>query len=47
LTEEGVFFVTRMRTDMVYRIAEERQVPQNRNVLADQVVYLGSRNVME
>ncbi|PYV40679.1 MAG: IS4 family transposase [Acidobacteria bacterium] len=44
LTEEGVFFVTRMRTDMVYRIAEERQVPQNRNVLADQVVYLGSRN---
>ena len=47
LTEEGVFFVTRMRTDMGYRIVEERQVPQNRNVLADQVVYLGSRNVME
>jgi hypothetical protein len=44
LTEEGVFFVTRMRRDMVYGIAEERQVPQNRNVLADQVVYLGSKN---
>jgi len=44
LTEEGVFFVTRMRTDMVYGIAEEREVPQNRNVLADQVVYLGSKN---
>jgi hypothetical protein len=44
LTEEGVFFVTRMRTDMVYRIAEERAVPQNRQVLADQVVYLGSHN---
>jgi len=44
LTEEGVFFVTRMRRDMVYRIAEERAVPQNRQVLADQVVYLGSHN---
>ncbi len=44
LTEEGVFFVTRMRRDMVYRVVEEREVPQNRQVLADQVVYLGSHN---
>jgi hypothetical protein len=44
LTEQGVFFVTRMRRDMVYGIAAEREVPQNRNVLADQVVYLGSKN---
>ena len=44
LTEEGVFFVTRMRRDMVYRVVEERELPQNRQVLADQVVYLGSHN---
>jgi hypothetical protein len=44
LTEEGVFFVTRMRRDMVYRVVEERAVPQNRQVLADQVVSLGSHN---
>lgn len=43
LTAAGVFFVTRMRADIVYGIAEERAVPQNRNVLADQVVYVGSR----
>ncbi len=44
LTEQGVYFVTRMRTDLVYGIAEERPVPKNRNVLCDQVVYLGSKN---
>jgi hypothetical protein len=44
LTEAGVFFVTRMRRDMVYRVVEERAVPQNRQVLADQVVSLGSHN---
>jgi len=43
LTAAGVFFVTRMRADIVYGIAEERAVPQNRHVLADQVVYVGSR----
>jgi hypothetical protein len=44
LTAQGVFFVTRMRTDMVYRVSEEREVPQRRNVRADQIVWLGSHN---
>jgi hypothetical protein len=43
LTEQGVYFVTRMRNDLSYRVAEERPLPKNRNVLSDQVVYLGSR----
>jgi hypothetical protein len=43
LTAAGVFFVTRMRADIVYRVAEERAVPPNRNVRADQVIYVGSR----
>jgi hypothetical protein len=44
LTESGAYFVTRMREDLVYGIAEERPVPKHRNILSDQVVYLGSKN---
>lgn len=43
-TKEGVYFVTRMRNDLVFGIAEERPVPKNRNVLSDQIVFLGSKN---
>ena len=42
-TQEGVYFVTRMRNDLVYGIAEEREVPKHRNVLCDQIVFLGSK----
>jgi hypothetical protein len=42
-TKKGVYFVTRMRNDLVYGIAEEREVPKNRNVLCDQIVFLGSK----
>jgi hypothetical protein len=44
MTKAGVYFITRMRNDLVYGIAEERPVPKNRNILRDQVVYLGSKN---
>jgi len=44
LTEQGVYFIIRMRDDLVYGIAEDRPIPQNRNVLCDQVVFLGSKN---
>jgi hypothetical protein len=43
LTAQGVYFITRMRDDLVYGIAEERPIPQNRNILCDQVVFLGSK----
>jgi hypothetical protein len=43
LTAQGVYFITRMRDDLVYGVAEERPVPQNRNILCDQEVFLGSR----
>jgi hypothetical protein len=43
LTQQNVYFVTRMRNDLVYGIAEERPVPQNRNILCDQIVFLGSK----
>jgi len=40
LTDEGTFFVTRMKDGTAYEVVEERAVPQNRNVLADQVIRL-------
>ncbi|MBI2680408.1 MAG: hypothetical protein HYX25_05300, partial [Candidatus Solibacter usitatus] len=38
LTQQGVFFVTRFKADLRHEVVEERVVPQNRNIVADQVV---------
>ena len=40
MTAAGVFFVTRFKSDLKYEVVEERTLPQNRNILADQVVRL-------
>jgi IS4 transposase len=40
LTQEGVFFVTRMKTKTVYTVVEECEVPANGNVLKDQIISL-------
>jgi hypothetical protein len=40
LTQAGVFFVTRMKTNTVYTVVEECEVPANGNVLKDQTVCL-------
>ncbi len=37
-TDSGIFFVTRQKNNATYEIVEERVVPQNRNILADQVI---------
>lgn len=42
LTAEGVFFVTRMKTNTVYSVVEECVVPAKGNVLRDQIVSLPS-----
>ncbi len=42
LTRQGVFFVTRRRSDAPYRVEEERPVPQRRPILRDPVIRLGS-----
>jgi hypothetical protein len=39
-TEAGVFFVTRMKDNALYEVIEERSVPQNRNILSDQIIEL-------
>jgi len=35
---EGNFFVTRQKDNAAYRVVEERKVPQNRNILKDQII---------
>jgi hypothetical protein len=39
-TKQGVFFVTRMKDNAVYRVIEDRPVPQNRNIIADRIIVL-------
>ena len=42
LTKQRVWFVTRFKSDMKYEVVEDRAVPQNRNIRADQVVRLAA-----
>jgi hypothetical protein len=46
-TESGVYFVTRLKDNAVYRIIENRTVPQNRNILADQIIQLTGHKAEE
>jgi len=39
LTQEEVYFVTRMKEKAVYEVKEELEVPQDRNVVRDQIIY--------
>src|SRR5260370_25253449 len=38
LTQAEVYFVTRMKDNAVYEVQEELQVPQNSNVVRDQII---------
>jgi hypothetical protein len=42
MTGEGVFFVTRMKTNTVYAVEAECEVPANGHVLRDQIISLPS-----
>lgn len=39
-TARGVFFVTRMKDNAIYEVVEEREAPQNRNILKDEILRL-------
>lgn len=43
-TEQGVYFVTRMKDNAVYEVVEELQVPQNRKILSDEIIRLTGVN---
>ena len=38
LTQEEVYFVTRMKEKAVYEVEGKLQVPQNSNVVCDQII---------
>jgi IS4 transposase len=38
LTQEEVYFVTRMKDNAVYEVKEELKIPQNSNVVSDQII---------
>lgn len=37
---QGVFFVTRLKSNTVYEVVRENRIPQNRNIILDQIIYL-------
>ena len=39
-TDDGVFFVTRMKENTVYEVIEDRPLPKGRGILSDQIVRL-------
>ena len=39
-TAEKIFFVTRLKEGAVYQVVEQRQPPQKRNVLLDEIIQL-------
>ncbi len=39
-TQDGVYFVTRMKDNALYEVIEERTVPQNRTITSDQIIVL-------
>jgi len=42
LGRQGVFFVSRLKYIAVYEVVEKRRVPENRNVLHDEVIFFPS-----
>jgi len=46
-TDNGIYFVTRLKGNALYRIIANRPVPQNRNILADHVIRLTGQKAEE
>jgi len=43
LTQQGVYFVTRLKDNAAFEVVEERPVPANSNILRDQIVFFHSQ----
>lgn len=46
-TKSGVYFVTRMKDNALFEVVEERDPPQNRNIVKDQIVRLTGTGAQE
>lgn len=47
LTDKGVFFVTRLRPNSIYRVIERYPVPQGSGVTSDQIIQLNSAHALK
>jgi hypothetical protein len=47
LTEDDVYFVTRMKDNALYTVVADRPVPKNRSVLKDQIIFLSGSGAWE
>ena len=46
-TSQGVYFVTRMMANSVYKVVGEKKVPQNRHILRDEIIQLTGKDASE
>ena len=46
-TAQRVYFVTQMKENALYEVVEEKKVPQNRNILKDELIELRGLGVIE
>lgn len=46
-TAQNIYFVTRMKENALYRVIKEKRVPQNRNIINDEVIELRAINAYE
>jgi hypothetical protein len=46
-TEQGVYFVTRMKDNALYEVIGEKEVPQHRNILKDEQIELRGMRAIE
>jgi hypothetical protein len=46
-TSQGVYFVTRMKENALYEVVGEKKVPQNRNILKDELIELKGLKALE
>jgi hypothetical protein len=46
-TDNGVYFVTRMKDNALYEVVKEHDVPQNRNILRDQTIRLSGTGAQD
>jgi hypothetical protein len=46
-TAEGIYFVTRMKENALYEVVGENDVPQNRNILKDEMIELRGPKAIE
>ena len=43
-TKDGIYFVTRMKNNARYKVVQNFEVPHNRNIVSDEIIYLSGQD---